>query len=250
AINAAIVVALAFAIGQQLRLSLAASVGMAATPLVATALLVFADTAEDVLLNTALLLFVCWAVLRRNPVIVGIALTLAILGRPSFFVLGACLAAGEALTTLRCTRSVRDAMRTAFGPYVMTAGVVTVIGVAISQVVFEILGDRYIFTDGSIIDTGPLARAEPVEVDGFTISAFSGAYLAHLPWVMPLVFLLGSAYAVVRAPVLPEAIERFVGFGTMAVIGVLVVHESQPLLYYNVRYLTYVWPFNIVVAWA
>ena len=249
AINAAIVVLLAFAVGRRLNLSTLASLAMAATPIVATNLLVFADTAEDVLLNTALLLFVCWAALGRNPVVVGIALTGAVLGRPSFLVLGACLAAGEALTTLRRTRSLRDAVRAVFSPYVVTAGVVTVAGIVLSQVVFEILGDRYILTDGKIIDTGPLSSAQPVEVDGFTISAFSGAYVAHL-WVMPLVFLIAVVYAVVRAPALPESVERFVYFGAVAAIAVLAVHESQPLLYYNVRYLTYVWPFLFPVAWA
>ncbi|MEM9465430.1 MAG: hypothetical protein AAGA90_08640 [Actinomycetota bacterium] len=249
-INAAVVVGLAYAIGRRLELSVVASLAMAVTPLIATNLLLFADTAEDVLLNTALLLFVCWASLRRDPVILGVALVAAVLGRPSFIVLGACVAAAEGLAVLRQTRSPRAALSVLFGRYVVTAGVVTVVGIVMSQALFEILGDRYLFVDGTVIDTGPLSSAEPVEVEGFTISAFSGAYLAHLVWVMPLVFLIGAVIAVRRAPSLPEPIERSVYFGAVAVVALLVVHESQPLLYYNVRYLTYVWPFLFVLAWA
>ena len=250
AINAAIVVGLAFAIGRRLGLSTLGAAAMGATPLVATNLLLFADTAEDVLLNTALLLFVCLAALRREPVTLGVALTMAVLGRPSFLILGACVAVGEALGELRRTSSVRAATRELFSRYVVVTGAVTVVGIIVSQAVMEILGDRYFFVDGKIIDTGPLSSAEPVEVEGFVISAFSGAYLAHLVWMMPLTFLVGTVYAVVRASRLPEPIERFVYFGAAAAVVVLVVHESQPLLYYNVRYLTYVWPFLFVTAWA
>ena len=122
--------------------------------------------------------------------------------------------------------------------------------IAASQVIFEILGDRYFFTNGRIIDSGPISNAEPIEIEGFTISAFSGTYLGHGLWVMPLVFMLGAVAAVARAPNLPEPTERLVYFSAVGALVVLAVHESQPLFYYNVRYLTYIWPFVFVLSWC
>ncbi|MEM9465425.1 MAG: hypothetical protein AAGA90_08615 [Actinomycetota bacterium] len=250
ALNVAWVITLSWAIARRLGLSLAATVAMAATPIVATNLWVFADTAEDVMLNVALLLTVLWAVLRRGPVVVGVALTMAVLGRPSFLVLIPCVAAAEGLTMLRRERSIHATLAVATSRYVLVSGTVAVAGIVVSQLVMELIGDRYWFADGRVIDTGPLQDAEVVEVDGFSISAFSGAYVGHLLWVMPLVFVVGAVFAVVRAPRLRPEIEHLTHFGALGAVAVLLAHESQPLLYYNIRYLTYVWPFLFVLAWV
>ena len=250
AVNVAWVIALCWAIARRLELSVVASAVMAATPIVATNLWVFADTAEDVMLNVALLLTVLWAVLRRGPVVVGLALALAVLGRPSFLVLIPCVAAAEALSVLRRERSIAAAFSVAKSRYVLVSGAMAVAGLVVSQVVMEIIGDRYWFADGRVIDTGPLEDAEVVAVDGFSISAFSGAYLGHLVWVIPSVLIIGSAFAIVRAPRQATAVEGLTHFGGLAAVAVLLAHESQPLLYYNVRYLTYVWPFVFVLAWV
>ncbi len=250
AINVAWVIGLAWAIARRLELSVVASAAMAATPIIATNLWVFADTAEDVMLNVALLLMVLWAVLARGPVVVGLALTLAVLGRPSFLVLIPCVAAAEAVTAFRRNRSIGAMVAAGLQRRVLMAIGVAIGGIAVSQVVMELIGDRYWFTNGRVIDTGPLRDAEVVEVDGFSISAFSGAYFGHLVWVIPAVLLAGSLFALVRAPGLPDGVERLAHFAGLGVVAVLLAHESQPLLYYNIRYLTYSWPFFFVLGWV
>ena len=250
AVNVAWVIALCWAIARRLELSVVASAAMAATPIVATNLWVFADTAEDVMLNVALLLTVLWAVLRRGPVVVGLALALAVLGRPSFLVLIPCVAAAEGLSTLRRERSLGSIVEVARSRYVLVSGSVAVVGLVLSQVVMDLIGDRYWFADGRVIDTGPLQDAEVVEVDGFSISAFSGAYLGHLFWVIPSVLLVGAVVAIRRAPSHRPEVEGLVHFAAIAALAVLLAHESQPLLYYNIRYLTYTWPFIFVLAWV
>ena len=199
ALNVALVVLGCFALAHRLGLSLGASAAMAATPAVSTNLLLFANTAEDVMLNIALLLFVMWAVLRRGPILVGLALAFAVLGRPSFLVLIPCLVAAESFWALRRDRRLVSLWKAITSRYLVVACAVATGTIAASQVIFEILGDRYFFTNGRIIDSGPISNAEPIEIEGFTISAFSGTYLGHGLWVMPLVFLLGAVAAVVRA---------------------------------------------------
>ena len=250
AVNVAWVIGICWAIGRRLELSLPAVAAMAATPIVATNLWVFADTAEDVMLNVALLLTVLWAVLRRGAVVVGLALNLAVLGRPSFLVLIPCVAGAEVLSAIRRDRTIAAAFEAVRTPYVVISTGVAVAGIVTSQVAMELAGDRYWFTNGRVIDTGPLLDAEVVEVDGFSISAFSGAYVGHLLWVIPLVLLVGSGYALLRAPKQSLEIEHLTHVAGLGALGVLLAHESQPLLYYNIRYLTYSWPFFFVLAWV
>ena len=66
----------------------------------------------------------------------------------------------------------------------------------------------------------------------------------------PLVFLAGGTYSLVRAPSFPEPVRNLMHFCAIAVVALLFVHESQPLFYCNVRYLTYIWPFLFARSWA
>ena len=249
AINAMIIATLLCALGRRWRISTVALTLMTATPAIASNLLLFANTAEDVLLNTAILLGTILAAYHRRPVAVGVMLGLAVLGRPSFIVLFGVLPAAEFVWALRRERRLSEAIHRTDWRYIATATATAVGFTAVAQTLFTVLGRRYMFTRGRIIDTGPLESQTPIEVDGFSISAFSGVFAWHALWVMPAVLLLGSLAAVWNARRYPRPEEPAVYFVALSAVGVLLLHESQPLNYYNVRYLTYVWPFLLVLAW-
>lgn len=256
AINIAALVGLLAWISNRLRLSLPASIAMCVSPAVATNLLLFADTAEDVTLNVTLLIGTVAALLTRRPVVVGLALALAVLGRPTFVLLAGCLVAAEIVTALRHPADEPGASRWAASTrsfesrFVgVTLGVfaVTTLGF---QVLFGVLGRRYLFTNGRIIDTGWLDVLEPVDVDGFTISPLSGAYLFHLLWAMPAVLVVGAAMSVRAGGRADRTTSVVLHFCLFATVGILLAHELKPLGAYNIRYLTYVWPFLFVSAWC
>lgn len=256
AINIAVLVGLLAWISNRLRLSLPASIAMCVSPAVATNLLLFADTAEDVTLNVTLLLGTVAALLSRRPVVVGVALALAVLGRPTFLLLAGCLVAAEFVTALRHPVGEPSGSRWAVTArsfdhrFVGVALVVFTTATLGFQVLFEVLGRRYLFTDGRIIDTGWLDVLEPIDVDGFVISPLSGAYLFHLLWAMPAVLVVGAAMSLPTGGRADRPTSVVVHFCLFATVGILLAHELKPLGAYNIRYLTYVWPFLFVLAWA
>jgi hypothetical protein len=103
-INAAVISLLCYSIGRQLGASRWTSTAMATFPAIAGNVLIYANTAEDVLINFALLFGVIAATLKRRPTLLGFALALAVLGRPSFIVLSGCLVAGEMFQSIRHCR--------------------------------------------------------------------------------------------------------------------------------------------------
>lgn len=264
AINAAMLVVVIAAISNRLRLPTTTSALMCLSPAVSTNLLLFADTAEDVLLNVTLLLGVVLALMHRRPVATGLALSLAVLGRPSFLLLAAALVAAEAVAGIRSgdrnDARVESTGRLSLGwlghlarsvdrRFVGRTITAFVMSTAAFQLLFSLLGRRYLFTNGRIVDTGFLDDYRPIDVDGFFISPLSGAYFLHLLWVMPLVLLVGAVVAVALSQHGGRTIEATVYFCAFSVAGIVLVHELKPLGAYNIRYLTYVWPFLFVLAW-
>ncbi len=49
---------------------------------------------------------------------------------------------------------------------------------------------------------------------------------------------------------LKQKTEITVYFCALSVVLLLALHEAQPLLYFNIRYLTYLFPFLVVMSWA
>jgi hypothetical protein len=248
-LNAGLVAFLCYLIGRQIGLSTWTSAAMATTPAIAGNLLLFSTTAEDVMLNVLILLAVVSAALRRQPVVLGASLALAILGRPSFFVLIACVVAAEIIRAVR-THGVRPGLQAVDRRYVLAAVGTAAALTVLAQAFFTIVGNRYFLTGGRIIDTGLLAEQTAQTVDGFTISAFSGAFVGHLLWMMPVFFLAGTLIASVIAAGYSEHVESTIYLAVGFVILHMALHESQALMYYNVRYLTYTFPMLYFASWS
>jgi hypothetical protein len=245
-ITAALCALLCYTIARQLGLRSWTATAACLTPAIAGNLLLFANTAEDLLLNTALLLAVVSAVLSRRPVLVGVALAAAVLGRPSFIIFFGCLGAAEAAVFLRAKRWPRLAE----WRFVVESLVVATVITAGFQVLFTKLGNRYFLVEGRLVDMTLADKAVVQVIDGFRISAFSGVYLLHLLWILPLVYLLTAPVAVVNASKQRLAVESGIYFSLFAMVGHLLIHESTPFMYYNVRYLTYIFPFFFLLSWA
>lgn len=243
-INASIVAALCYIIARQLGLSPWVGAAVASIPAISGNVLLFANTAEDVMLNLALLLGVISASLSRRPVLLGTALALAILGRPSFIVFTACMVAAEGVRGLRVRRSLRDVD----WRFASIAGATCLGLTAGAQILFTVLGSRYFFVNGRFVDTGVWDQQVPREIDGFTIFPFSGTYPLHFLWVIPFVLIVGSGIALWTAKAQRKAVEATIYLSALAVAAHLLIHEAKPTMYYNVRYLTYVFPFMLFLA--
>ncbi len=242
AINIGVLAVLLYAIGRQLGYSTWLSAGLAAVPAISGNLLLFATAAEDVVLNTTLLLAVVLVSLRRQPVLLGLTIGSAVLGRPSFMVLIGCVAVAEIARGLRSKERGIEWRYTAVATGVAAATVVA------SQVVFAILGDRYLFVGGQIVRSDALDQWVPRAVDGFTVSPFSGVYGLHLLWVMPLATLAGAVIAVVTARGQTSQVASTIYLSCCFVVAHVLVHEARPLAYYNTRYLAYTFPFLFFMA--
>jgi hypothetical protein len=245
-INAALAVWLCYLIARRIGCGRGMSTALASLIALSGNLLLFANSAEDVLLNVTLMLLLLYASLRRVGWFVGLALLLLILGRPSFSVVALALPIGELLVALRHRR--RPTRQQVV--YVATAAAVTAVGVLVTQIYFTIAGRRYFLTEGRLVYVPELDGVTPREVDGFTLSAWSGAFATHLLWVIPVFVLVGAIAAAVVARRQEVHVEATVYLAVSGALLLVVVLESNPLLYYNVRYLTYLLPLLAVAAWS
>jgi hypothetical protein len=245
-INAGLVAWLCYLIGRRLGNSTWLSAAMATLPALASNLLIFADTSEDVMLNTLLLLFVVWAALVRRPVLAGSALALAAIGRPSFIILIPCFIAAELLIGSRLSPSREP--RT--WRYLGLTSLVAIALTAALQLLFSILGDRHFIVDGQFIRTSGLDVLVPRRVDGFLIAPFSGVYAGHVVWIMPFVFLVGAAWSLVTSREQPTRIAAAIYLSGLFVVSHVLLHEARPLGYFNARYLAYVFPFLFFMSWG
>ncbi len=218
-------------------------------------LLIFGDTGEDVLLNFLLLSLLLLSLTHHSALLRGLALALVVIGRPEFFsMFGAYLAL--MLYDLWCVRRSTDgdheSMRSRSIFHATVFGWAAA-GVAASQVLFTIFGERYLFINGQILDLGPLKDLKPITLDGFTISPFSGANFGHFLWVLPIGFTVClAAFAIDLLPSrrrnedpwpLRNLVAAFCIFATAATV---LLHELKPIEYLNVRYLAYTYPFVFV----
>lgn len=246
AINAALLVGLCILIARRLGFSMLASSALSIVVATSGNLLRFANTAEDVFINLTLVLIVVYASLGRRSVLFGVALAALLLGRPQFIVIFPAVAMSELLVAARQRRLPdREQLR-----HVCVTIGAAVVGVVATQIFFEVIGERYFFHNGKIVDVGTLESVSPREIDGFTISAFSGTYVLHFVWALPTITVALALLAAVRAPALGTPREAPVYFWGLSVSTLVLLHEAQPLLYFNIRYLTYTLPFLLVMSWA
>jgi hypothetical protein len=246
-INAALATWLCYLVARRMNIGWIAATLLSTTVALSGNLLRFANTAEDVLLNVTLLLLVSYATLRRNGLLTGAALALAILGRPPFIVLGFALAAAELVTTR--LRAQPDAGPSPVRYLAQAAAAALAITVA-AQALFTVWGRRYLLTNGRLVDVPELQDLEPREIDNFTIFPFSGTFVGHLLWTFPVVILIAAGWGLVTARRREPQTATTVYFAAFSVIALLLTLEANPLFYYNVRYVTYLFPLASVMAWS
>ena len=223
--------------------------------LMSSTVLLFADTAEDVLLNFLLLVALMCALLTHRSWLRGMAFAGAVLGRPEFLALIGVYAVAVALMAAydRFARPGRRwPQRGSFAFHLRVVG--WAIGfIALSQVVFTILGTRYIFSHGRVLYLAQLQDLEPILTHDYLISRFGGAYIGHALWILPFTMIAtigaGAIFAIRHRDEDPLDTRRvFALFCVGASAAVVVLHEAKPLIYYNVRYLSYALPFLYVAA--
>jgi hypothetical protein len=246
AINAAIAVTLCYLIARRLGIGRGLSTTLAAFVAVSGNLLVFAGTAEDVLLSTTVMLLFGYASLRRQGWLVGLAIVLLVLARPPFAIVALAVPLGELISSMRA-RERPDRERVV---YVATAAAVAAAGVTLSQIYFTIAGRRYFLANGRLIDVPELQNLEPIAVDGFTLSAWSGAFALHWLWVIPIFTLVAAVAGVLLARRQTRQVEATVYTVVCAAVLQIAVLEANPLFYYNVRYLTYTVPLLAIAGWS
>lgn len=251
ALNGALNAVLVYAIGRALSLRRWVALAMAAALIGSSLLLAFADTAEDVQLNVAALLFAALAYARRWTPWLGVSLLLAVLGRPQFVLVWFAVVVAEILVVPDGeSRSPGARLRSA------VANRFLVVNLAVAVAAFAVW-DAYLVSrhsnwflhDGKLIDA-PFTEVVPKVVDGFRISRFSGAFVLHALWIFPVVYLLATVVSAISFRHLPLGSRRFAVFAWTVVAGGLFVSEDQPLAYFNVRYIAYLWPFFLISAWV
>lgn len=245
-LNAALLVAVSIAVARRLGHSLIASSLLAVFVATAGNVLRFANSAEDVLINLTLAMFAILASLSPRRWLFGMSLGVLMLGRPQFAIVVPCAILAEVLPAAR--RRQRPPRKALEGGAIVAASAIATTVAA--QIVFTMVGRRYFLTNGNFVDVAELATVEAREIDGFIIYPLSGSYVYHALWVLPLALLACAVWSVAVAPRLPERSESSVYFCGLSVAALLTLHELRPLLYFNVRYVTYFFPFLVAMGWA
>lgn len=213
----------------------------------ASNVIIFANMAEDVLLNISALLLFAYFYLRRNPLGTGLGLFVVFLGRPSFILLPVAFCAGEffaaTLTASEnsCWRRARLALIDQFFMRTLACFVALFFG---WHSTLLLLGFHYL--SDAITKVGELKR---IPVEGFTIFQFSGAYLGHILWTFPIIVLFFCGRVLWRNNRLALPLRAFVFSLAFFVFFNLLLLESLPMHYYNVRYLSYLFPLLWIIAW-
>lgn len=209
-------------------------------------MLTFATGAEDVSIGVTLLLLVLLAHGERRPVLTGFTVTLAVLGRPPFALVLVGILVGEL-----ATRSAVEPSRasTATRGFLVRVLATAAVSFAAWQLLLATRGLNWLFDDGAVVRR-PALEATARPIDGFTIDAFSGAFVGHALWIWSLPVVALAAVAVVRLRCLPPRPRALVAVAMTTVAATVLLHEAVPLLYFNVRYLAYVWPLAYLAAWC
>ncbi|HEV7524034.1 MAG TPA: hypothetical protein VGP92_03675 [Acidimicrobiia bacterium] len=249
ALNGAANVALTYAIGRTIFRSSRVLPSLFSVAYLASSLmLLFANTAEDVQLNIAVLMLAYLLYLRRSTPWLGLALFIVVLGRPQLVVVWAAFVATELLVTQRGTVVAR--VRALFADRFVTVNLAVATALFVLwDLLLVVRHQNWLLHNGHVIDSA-LTSLKPIPVDGFTISPFSGAYVLHGLWIFPTTLMLGSVYALWRVRELPDMARRALVFGLIVVTACLFVSEAEPLFYFNVRYLAYLFPFLIVTGFT
>lgn len=196
----------------------------------------YSGAEEDVSIAHLCMFGLLAALLKNRWVLAAAICVVACSARPQFVLFIPCVASWLAIGAARGNREFRDTLR-----FTATAAV----GILFYQ--FVVLGERrWLLNDGRILNNA-FSIIDPISVDGFEIYPWSGSYVGHSLWMLPIVPLLLilsisvlSSYSH-RVDVLLPA---FLGVSQLAVL------EMNPLFFFEFRYLSYVAPFVVSLMWG
>lgn len=212
-------------------------------------MLLFTPAAEDVSINFALIIITLLSFLYRTPYWCGVACLVVFLARPNLGVLfGSAMLVDATFIALRARGQglARMAITVVRDRFLLSNSLVFLFGLFVWFGFLTQIGENYLLPDSSVMTT--FNSIKPIEVEGFTISALSGAYFLHMLWVFPVSFSLALVLAPVLLSRLTQSSRRAVCYCLVATILGVLYHEYKPLFYFNIRYLSYYWPLIIVVG--
>lgn len=226
----------------------------------------FTNPSEDA--STVFAIMAATALLMTFRRVRLVALVLPTLVRPEFVTIWLAflaLGASECLAgfaqVLRKHQKDRISLRNAFGrswktlaPFLKTLAGAFLLFVALQFVLYDALGRRWFLIGGQLIDETATASVVPREIDGWTISPFSGTYIFHFLWMFPTflilaVFATGTIFFSHKRKEAITELERketprerelnTTNFLLFWCLAILMLHEAKPILYFNTRYLSY-----------
>lgn len=249
ALNAALNVSLMYAIGRAaFRANRIISVLLALSLLASSLILMFANTAEDVQLNLAVLLFALLFYVRRSTPWLGVALFVVVLGRPQLIGVWGAVVLAELLVGER--REGAGRIRSVISDRFVIVNLAVASALFVAWDLFLVVRHQnWLLHNGVLIDNY-LTSLKPVSFQGFKIAPFSGVYVLHSLWMYPFALCIAAGVALFRARELPATARRALVFSLIVVLTGLLISEAEPLSYYNVRYLAYGLPFLMVAAFA
>lgn len=207
----------------------------------------FAQVAEGVLSNTALLCFSVYAYLRFGGVVGGIGVFLSSLGRPQFLSLVPAMLLAELIQAVRSSdkkTSIWNVLRSSsLAPLLLTFAVLYM-----GWQLFAFSEGFSLFYHYGESSNELLSHSAPRGIEGFEISPFSGAYFGHFWWQLPTVVVLLWAISFVICPRFSAPQMKLLVVSAVIVMCNLTFHEAFPIFYYNIRYLTYYYPLIHLVA--
>lgn len=201
--------------------------------LVSGQVLLFSNTAEDVQICFSAILGLMLALQHRRPVAVGFMLWVLMLARPQFLIAVPVLVLAELVST-----PGRLITRVKVNRFLAVALITFTLLFVSWHVFLNLRGTGWLLTEGQLLNVG-YASVEPQEVDGFTIYPFSGSYVAHFLWLLPLSVLATVAVGLRRLDAIARP-RRVVVLWALGFCGLLLASsELSPQMYFNVRYVTY-----------
>lgn len=227
-----------------------ASVGAGVTYLVASVMLLFANSAEDVQLSVTALLLVCAGIVGRRARLTGAALFIAMLARPQFLLAVPALVLAEYVVGRGQGQIDEDGDERVSPIRSLLLSASTFIPLFIAwHAYLHAIDSAWLLTDGRVVSTG-LTELTPRPIDGYTIAPFSGAYVLHLLWLVPVPMWLALASSRVAWSRMTASGRRLVIFVLTFTTATILLNEVVVLFYFNIRYLAYLFPLLLIAAWT
>lgn len=245
---------LMYRVGKELLSNQFHSVLMAMSFVLSAPMLIFANMAEGLHIVVCLTLLASLFYLQRKLLPLVITIFLGVLARPQLLSLVGAIMMAEFASSYAQERSLKRCISlTIRNSFLMRLCLWLGAAWIVYQGLTAIGGFNMFYQVGEYNVMGYLNRstatAKAVAVDGKTIRMFSGSYIIHFLWAFPWATTACSLYALVRSRLANDIQYRFLAFALTYVTINIVFHDLFPINYYNIRYLSYVYPTLLLSSW-